>query len=59
MKILQITVGKKDESAEWEENYFPVNLDDVFTNYENLEIDDNFLESIDYEDFSEFSKSEF
>ena len=37
----------------WEENYFPVNLDDVFTNYENLEIDDTDLESIDYEDFSE------
>ena len=29
--------GRKDGSAEWEENYFPVNLDDVFTNYENLE----------------------
>ena len=59
MKILQITVGEKDESAEWEESYFPVNLDDAFTIYENLEIDENFLESIDYEDFSESSKSEF
>ena len=43
----------------WEENYFPVNLDDVFTNQENLEIDDNDLEGIDYEDFSESRDSEF
>ena len=49
---------REDGNAEWEENYFPINLDDVLTNYENLEIDDDNLQSIDYEDFSESSDSE-
>ena len=48
---------REDGSAEWKENYFSVNLDDVFINYENLETDDSDLESIDYEDFSESSDS--
>ena len=42
----------------WQVNHFLVNLDDVFTNYENLEIYDNDLESIYYEDFSQSSDSE-
>ena len=49
---------REDGSAEWEKNYFPVNLDDVLTNNKNLEIDGDNLQSIDYEDFSESSDSE-
>ena len=44
---------REDGSAEWEESYFPANLDNVFSNIENLEIDHDNLESIDYEYFSE------
>ena len=49
---------REDKNSEWEEKYFPVNLGDVLTNYQNLEIDDDDLESTDYEDFSESSDSE-
>ena len=50
---------REDGSAEWKERYFPANLDDIFSNTENLEIDDDDLESIDSEDFSKSSDSEF
>ena len=50
---------REDGSAEWKERYFPANLDDIFSNTENLEIDDDGLESIDSEDFSKSSDSEF
>ena len=49
---------REDGSDEQGENYFQVNLDDVFTNYETDFYDDINLESIDYEDFSESSDSE-
>ena len=49
---------REDKNTEWEEKYFPVNLDDLLTNYQNLEIDDDDLESTDYEHFSESSDSE-
>ena len=35
-------------SAKWEENYFPVNFEDVLPKYENLEIYGDDLESMDY-----------
>ena len=50
---------REDGSAEWEEKHFLENLDDVFSNIENLEISGDDLESIDYEDFSESSDIEF
>ena len=45
-------------NMEWDENYFPTDMVNIFTGYEDIENYEDDVESVDYDDISDSSDCE-